>query len=229
MNNYLSFFFGLTPALVWLWFWLKEDKKHPEPKKYIFITFVAGMLTAIAVIPFETGILKNTVHYSLFSFALLAFTEEFSKYIFARFSILNRKVVDEPIDTVIYMITIALGFAAMENILYLWNAFDPENIRNGIMMTNMRFVGASVLHTAASAIIGASMSFSFFKSKLVKKIYLYTGILLAVALHTYFNFFIINSESNNIYKIFVFIWLVILALLLIFEKIKNIKKLKNNK
>src|SRR3954468_23873818 len=44
---------GLLPALAWLWFWLREDREHPEPRFLIFIAFIAGSLTVGIVIPME--------------------------------------------------------------------------------------------------------------------------------------------------------------------------------
>ena len=44
---------GVLPALLWLWFWLKEDKKRPEPRGLILLAFIAGMLTVPVVLPFE--------------------------------------------------------------------------------------------------------------------------------------------------------------------------------
>ena len=35
---------GILPALIWLFFWLMEDRCEPEPKRYIFLCFLGGML-----------------------------------------------------------------------------------------------------------------------------------------------------------------------------------------
>jgi len=226
MTILLAFAGGILPALIWLWFWLKEDSLHPEPKKYIFFTFVAGMLTALAIIPVEKYIINNTIHYSLFSLFLLSFTEEISKYIFAYGIILRKKITDEPVDAVIYMITVALGFAALENILYLWDSFNNGFFTKGIIMTNMRFIGSTVLHTASSGLIGMAIALSFYKKKIIKFTYLIIGIILSIGLHTYFNFFIINSNGKSILNVFVWIWVVVVLLLLLFEKIKRIKRNK---
>ena len=226
MITLLSFLGGILPAIIWLWFWLKEDQLHPEPKKYILLTFLVGMVTAIFVIPIEKFIMENTIHYSLISLILLSFTEEISKYIFAYFTALRKKFTDEPIDAVIYMITIALGFAALENVLYLLSIFQEEGIAQGILMSNMRFIGSTVLHTASSGIIGVAIALSFYKTNSIKRIYLLIGIILSVVLHTAFNFFIINSNGGNILNVFVAVWIVVIFLLLFFEKIKKIKPKK---
>ena len=50
----LAFILGLIPALVWLWFWLKEDI-HPEPAKMITLSFIGGMVAVLFVLPFHPG------------------------------------------------------------------------------------------------------------------------------------------------------------------------------
>ena len=157
------------------------------------------------------------------SLVLFALVEEIFKFVGAYFSILKRKVVDEPIDVVIYMITVALGFAALENILFLINLLIDGGITNTIINGNLRFLGATLLHTLSSAIIGIMMAFSFYHGKTLKKIYTFIGLILAIVLHTLFNFFIIKESGEKILTIFFFVWIGIIILILLFEKIKRIK------
>ena len=49
----LAILFGTVPALLWLWFWLKEDKKHPEPRLLIALAFLFGMLVVLPVLKIE--------------------------------------------------------------------------------------------------------------------------------------------------------------------------------
>ena len=44
---FFSFLLGIVPALVWLWFWLREDTKHPEPRSLILLTFFYGALSVV--------------------------------------------------------------------------------------------------------------------------------------------------------------------------------------
>ena len=72
---------GILPAFVWLLFWLREDRKHPEPKGLITKTFLFGMLAVIAVLPFQKGVemlLPHSIVKMLFLWAVL---EELFKYI----------------------------------------------------------------------------------------------------------------------------------------------------
>src|SRR3989344_221087 len=107
----LSFLGGIAPALLWLWFWLSEDKKHPEPKLLILFAFISAILAVI----------------------LWAALEELFKLTAAYFSVLTKKDVDEPTDFVIYLITAALGFAAMANSFFLANPLLDGKIIGSIL------------------------------------------------------------------------------------------------
>lgn len=215
-----AFLGGLIPTLLWLWFWRREDRLHPEPRRLIFLAFIMGMLT----IPFVVPIQKYTA--TIFSGGLLiliwAATEEILKYGFAYFSVLRNKEVNEPIDTVIYMITIALGFAALENMLFLIEPLSEGRFVESIVTGNFRFLGATLLHVLSSATVGVFMAFAFYKSKAKKLLYTCAGIILAILLHTLFNSFIINSNGTDILLIFAFVWAGIIILLLALERVKSI-------
>jgi len=210
---------GLIPALLWLWFWRKEDS-HPEPRRLIFLAFIMGALT----IPFVIPIQKYTA--TIFSGGLLvliwAATEEILKFSFAYFSVLRNREMNEPIDAVIYMITVALGFAALENMLFLIEPLSNGHFIEGVVTGNFRFFGATLLHVLSSATVGVFMALAFYKSKTMKLLYTGVGIILAVLLHTLFNFSIINSNGTNILLIFAFVWAGIIVLLLALEHIKSI-------
>ena len=47
---------GILPALAWLWFWLREDSDHPEPRRLIALAFLAGMVAVAVVIPLEKSV-----------------------------------------------------------------------------------------------------------------------------------------------------------------------------
>jgi len=63
-----ALFGGILPALVWLVFWLREDKKNPEPKKLILRTFLFGMGAVMIVLFFQ----KRKIFPKLAIFYLLA-------------------------------------------------------------------------------------------------------------------------------------------------------------
>lgn len=233
MLNQISTFYvilgGVLPVLVWLWFWLREDKNNPEPRKYIFLAFVFGMISALLVLPVEEFLSKFLPEVGLLPVIVFASAEEIFKYFGAYFSSLRKRYMDEPIDAIIYMIVIALGFAALENTLFLIHSLKTTggNIPQAFLVGNMRFIGATLLHTVSSGAIGFFVALSFYKKKVLKKKYLLTGVILSVVLHTFFNFFIIKNSGGKMFITFAMIWSVAILLIFLFEVVKKIKKNKN--
>lgn len=218
---------GLCPALIWLSFWLQEDI-HPEPKRMIMLTFLAGTI-AVPIAFFAEKIIFSILGNGFTVVVLWASIEEMLKYgaafviAFHAISMDKNKYIDEPVDPLIYMITAALGFAALENALFLINPLLGGDTLSGILTGNLRFIGASLLHVLASGTVGLALGLSFYKSHVVKRVYWGVGITLAVALHVLFNFSIILYKGENIFFIFGVLWILVGALLLLFEKIKRIK------
>ncbi len=236
----IAFLCGIIAALIWLFFWIKEDI-HPEPPKMITLSFIGGMVAVFLVLPVQTMIhdvlIKNPkdilthttvtkADLEIIAYTIFAAIEEIFKFILVYYIALrNKKITDEPVDDIIYLIVSAIGFAAMENTLYIANSLRVGDVFGSIISLNLRFIGATLLHIVASATIGICMAFAFYKPGDIKKLYLILGIITATALHTIFNLFIISiTESEAAYRIlylFGGVWILVIGLLLLFEKIKN--------
>jgi len=212
---------GIFPALAWLWFWRREDSAHPEPRRLIALAFLAGMVTVALVIPIQkyiaTLLSSTTLIYTAWSAI-----EEIMKYLAARFTVLKRREDDEPIDPVIYMVAVALGFAALENALFLLSPLSGDTATQTILTGNLRFVGATLLHVLSSAVIGVALGLSFYKPKAAKRAYALFGVILAILLHSAFNFFILNTPEAHLLRTFGYVWIGLIALLAVLEYVKRI-------
>lgn len=214
---------GIIPAAFWLKFWLREAT-HQEPRGLIFGTFFAGMIVVILAIPLEQLVNGFFARYSIVALILWALIEELLKFGAAYFVALKTRFVDEPIDSTIYLITSALGFSALENMFFLINPLSSGSFAEGLVTINLRFVGATLLHVISSGAIGIALGWAFYKSKTAKKMAVFVGLAVAVILHTLFNSFIINSD-NNLLIIFSGVWVGLVVVILILEKIKKIKNI----
>jgi len=213
---------GFLPAVLWLLFWLREDRRCPEPRGLLLFAFVTGMLVVPLVIfpqKFVAGFFSGTL-----LFVVWAALEEIFKFAIAYFLILRRKAVNEPIDAMIYLITVALGFAAVENVLFLFHPFSTGDFIGALLTGNLRFFGATLVHVLSSATIGALLAFAYYKSKVRKEVYGFIGLILAIVLHGLFNFLIIESSGENIFIVFFGVWIGIIILLLLFERVKRIRR-----
>jgi len=165
---FIAFVGGVTPSLLWLSFWLFEDRCQPEPKKYIFLTFILGMAFVWPVLKVEEYFAAYAV--GTMVLFLWAATEEVGKFIAGLLGGILWPVFDEPLDAVIYMTTAALGFAAMENSLFLFGSLQQGAI-HGIITGDLRFIGATLLHTLSSATIGIALAYSYYKPVAVRRLF----------------------------------------------------------
>ncbi len=249
---FFSFISGILPVLVWLFFWTKEDKENPEPKSMLTLAFIGGMIAVFISLFLEKYLyslsLKSLFEASFVGHILPVFEklaqqtniqldkvllvvifapiiEELSKFLMAYILALRSKSDDEPLDPMIYMITTALGFAAIENMLFLINPFENHDFVLTIFTGNMRFVGATLLHTVSSATIGMFISFHFFESKAKKIYYTILGIACSIIMHGVFNLLMIGNQSASILALEL-IWITVIIILLAFERIKKIREEK---
>jgi protease PrsW len=208
LDNIWLIALGVLPSLAWLSFYFREDC-HPEPKSLLAKTFLMGIIIAPLAIVFQLGFIKifafifapelsGPAAESAFSkspefFMWAAFVEEFVKFFAVSLVVFRNIEFDEPVDAMIYMITAALGFAAIENILILFQII-PNGTITAVSTLALRFVGATLLHALASAILGYFLAVSWFFQAHRKKL-LIIGLILATAFHFSFNIMISSFDS----------------------------------
>lgn len=234
-NIILALIGGILPAFVWLVFWLREDEAHPEPRPLIAFIFLGGAVSvgvAFMVQDLIHGLwwenLKtfeqlrqasppNLVSYVFYS----AMVEELIKYLVVALLALSTRFYDEPVDAMVYLITVALGFAAAENSLFMLNALadNPSQV-NFWLSGNFRFIGATIVHVVSSSILGGSIALAFCKNRLKQFLAVLGGLIAATALHASFNYFIIKSGDGEILRIFLLLWALAIVIIYLFEKVK---------
>ncbi len=223
-NIIIAILSGALPAILWLWFWLKqEDDEEPEPIGLIILTFFIGSLLVFLAILMERYSL-NFISNTNIQVIVWATIEEVLKLIGVMLIIWSSNIVNEPIDYPMYFIACALGFAAFENVLYLIEPLKTSGAVVGMLTGNLRFLGSTLLHAISSAMIGSALGLSFYLQK-YKKVYLIIGLIFAIMLHSAFNFFIMKGSGENFLGVFGFLWVVAIINILIFEKLKRMKKI----
>src|SRR5689334_17661934 len=115
---------GALPALGAMWYFDRLDAKRPEPRKSLRRVAIAGGVSVIPCAVLELVLMKSVklegLSSVLFSaFIVAAAIEELAKVLCVRFFIWNRPEFDERMDGIVYATRAGLGFALVENILYL--------------------------------------------------------------------------------------------------------------
>lgn len=217
-------FASAIPAIAWILFFLKEDT-HPEPKKLIMYTFALGGLISIPTLATQVIFQKLTLAISPNNIPVLiiglALIEEVFKFVAANWSVGKSSAIDEPVDAMIYMVAAALGFATIENLFIVSNQLDISSagILNGLSALSLRFVGATLLHTLSSALLGFYWAKGRFGGNLRNS--LAAGLLVATAVHALFNYLVLNFQDKNLLYPSLFLLVAAFFVLNDFEKLKE--------
>ena len=157
----------------------------------IIITFVFGaLISEIAAGPLNY-IVASQLGETAIAAVSAGFIEEPLKFLILYLFILKRKEFDEPMDGIVYATCISLGFATTENFHYVYYVFEDESLSTAII----RSLTAIPLHASCGIIMGF-----YFGLHVFKKIpnYLYYSLLIPIAIHSAYNFFLITMPILGI-------------------------------
>jgi protease PrsW len=188
MNSLVLLGLALAPgAAIGLYIYFK-DKYEREPIRLVMMSFFMGVLSTIItlliswpinkLIPIhEKSISEQAIH----AFLLVAFIEEFSKFIFVRWVLYPNKNFNEPFDGIVYAVSVSLGFAGFENILYVMNSDD------GVVTGIMRMFTAVPAHAAFAVLMGYFIGIA--KCEVGKAHYVWYGLGAATLFHGAYDYF----------------------------------------
>ena len=176
------FLIGFAPGLYWLWYFYKRDEIEPEPRKKIIAAYLTGILSVFVVIgiqlPFNFGEIANAV-------IAAPIIEEFSKFLMVWILFYRNKNFSEPMDGIVYAASVALGFASLENAMYLLQGYSQMPF----MLSSTLLIRA-FLSVPAHALFSSFWGYALGRYKFEKdaKIWIvFAGLLLAMLMHSLFN------------------------------------------
>jgi len=178
---------ALAPGIsIGIYIYLK-DKHEREPLGLLFISFMYGVLsTAVTLLiswPLEYLVTineQNVVHQFGNAFFKVAFVEEFSKFIFIRFILYNNKNFNEPFDGIVYACMVGMGFATLENIIYVFQYGAPTGF--------VRMFTAVPAHACFAVLMGYFLGKAKFTHR--KEIYYsFVALLVATVFHGTYDYF----------------------------------------
>lgn len=191
---------SIGPGLLWLWYFYRMDQFEPEPPKLIFKNFFAGILLVI-----PAGLLEqfwkpqiiSSINngswrdYLVMAFFVVALIEEGLKTWFLWWINGRNQELDEPVDGTIYGITLGLGFASLENLL--WASMY------GYGVAILRAVVTTLAHASFTGWAGYYISRYKLESP-HRRSRIFGGFLLAWSSHGLYDFllFMQNTEASVI-------------------------------
>lgn len=201
---------------------MREDTEQPEPRSLLTACFFGGMLAVLIAI-FAEQYVAGIVADPNWKYTWWAAIEEIMKFVAVALIALFTRYNDEPVDAMIYCITVALGFAALENTLFVLTPLSNGDLVSGIIHGNLRSVGATLVHVVSSALVGFGLSLTFYRSRAAKFFCLVLALGGAIAIHAAFNVTIVNAGPMDTLKAFGWIWGAVVVMIILFEEIKAVK------
>ncbi len=191
---------GLLPSIIWLIFFEREEADHLESAGDLVYAFLLGVATTFAALIVQLSLVKFVMPASFSAHLPLGITlfsaiEEILKFFAVYLLIRHRRAFAEPLDAMIFMITVALGFAAVENVATLINqggvalAFGSPH---ALEVVTLRFLGATLLHCVASGTVGFHWAVGWIRGRRLW-LQLAIGLCIATILHAVFNYLILAT------------------------------------
>lgn len=184
---------ALAPALALGLFIYLKDKYEREPLEWLVMAFVLGCVSISFAFVIELffkeiiafDIKENFLLLFVFSFGVVALTEESCKFAFLRIFFYKKKFFSEPINGIVYSVMLSLGFAFAESVLYL---LASENIVTTAIVRSFTAVPA---HFVFAVFMGHFMGMARFTFAKRRTLLVFTGFILAVFAHGLYDFFLL--------------------------------------
>ena len=208
-----------APVIIILVYVYIRDKYEKEPLSLLLKTLLAGALIVIPVMLVNSWLEGYKVHFTglqqvgYVAFVVAALVEEFFKFIALYFIIWRNREFNEKFDGIVYAVFISLGFALVENIMYVYNFGETTGY--------MRAFTAVPAHALFGVTMGYYFAFAKFGAKR-NMYYLFMALFMPVLLHGIYDF-LLMTQMNIYLLIFIpfifYLW---------WAGFKKMKEISNN-
>ena len=173
METHLILLTALLPVAILVYYIYHKDKNSPEPTGQLVKAFFYGILSIplsfcmsiplglIGLYPVEPTSLLGSISTAFFGAAI---PEEIAKFIMLWLLLRNNPYFDEKMDGIVYAVCVSLGFAALENIMYLFS-----NAESYLSVGIARAIFAIPGHFCFGILMGYYYSLARFYPKAPKK------------------------------------------------------------
>jgi protease PrsW len=199
---------AIAPCAFWLWMIYLWDKCKPTRRSLLIRTFFFGVGVAIPVAIIESLLYPGSIQGNLSiptalyaAFVVAGVTEELAKFLAVRLGPYRSPSFNQPEDGLVYAAAVALGFAAMENVIYVFSF--------GIAVILARGLFSNLAHVLFSSLWGYPLGLT--KLGIIKNKYVtWAGLVAAMAAHGVFDFLFFTSTLFTYLVIPLFIGMVVI-------------------
>ncbi|MGI6048144.1 MAG: PrsW family glutamic-type intramembrane protease [Petrimonas sp.] len=217
---------AIIPVLVFLFFIYKKDSQK-EPHELLGNCFLFGVASVIPILLIEyvfdyfNNLINSPFWYSFFrAFIVAALVEEGCKLFFLYRATWRNKEFDQSFDGIVYAVFVSLGFAMVENILYV--------LEHGFIVS----ISRALLSVPAHGLLGVMMGYFYALAKFSKnqrKQYLFLSFFIPFVFHGVFNFLLmyadkIRNVANVFYVLLIYLLFIVFDVFIWRMGIKSIKR-----
>ncbi len=189
----IAFISAVLPVAVLLWFIYRKDKLNPEPVKKLVWTFVVGCFSVVPAMVMElilsVGMPSTPVLGGLYNgFVVAGLSEELCKLVLLMLVIWRSPHFDEYFDGIVYAVFLSLGFACVENVMYVTGSPDALGV------ALMRGLLAVPAHFLFAVTMGYHLSLAKF-DPLNQRRHLLQALLYPVLLHGTYDALLMVSDN----------------------------------
>jgi RsiW-degrading membrane proteinase PrsW (M82 family) len=196
-------------AVVILWLWFRDRLR--EPVGVVLATLGLGVLIAVPAIVLQTGLMmvgeavgvangtspETLVQSAFTAFVVAAVVEEFLKFAVLWWFAARRDAFDEPMDGIVYGAAASLGFAAIENVLYVFGQWSSGGGAGGAFgLALVRALTAVPTHASCGVIMGACIGVARFTPGACG-LWIALGLAGAIGVHGVYNFGIFGMGAMD--------------------------------
>lgn len=211
---------GIAPGLALLSYFYLRDKFEAEPLSLVFRTIIYGALLVFPIMFIQYAFMSEGVLQSNWknAYILSGLLEEFFKWFILYFAVFQNTEFNERYDGIIYGVSVSLGFATVENILYLF--------ANGVEFA----FGRALLPVSSHALFGVVMGFYLGIGKFAppekKKMWLVLSLLIPFFLHGTYDYILLTVKQ---YWLYIMVPFMILLWISALRKVKEANQLDEPK
>ena len=197
----------MIPGVIWLWIIYRTDWYEPEPKRLVAGTFGLGVLAIAARVRRRaagrawsirsssyieqrraTGV-TAPIPMAIGCFLVIGPCEELAKFLAVRLFVYRNKEFNEPLDGIIYAAAAALGFASLENVLYVidWHTGHVQWGALGIR---------SLLALPGHVIFATTWGYALGRQKFDASYRVWPMVMLAALLHGLYDFLLMYRPTQ---------------------------------
>jgi protease PrsW len=183
---FVLFALAVAPGLSIALFIYEKDKLDKEPLHLLVKLFFLGALSIVPASLLESvaelfglGISEDSTTTAIYALAV-GFSEEVSKFAFLMIFAYPKKDFNEPFDGITYGVMVAMGFATLENVLYV--------IEGGWQVALIRMFTAVPAHATFAVMMGYFVGLAKFRHQHFLSPYRMAGLFSAVLFHAAYDF-----------------------------------------